>query len=122
MPPKGSKRKRIIQLLSARNSKRNKAVPFTNVPEFTQEEVTSLSDYQSSDDELYEPLIEDMEDAGVRLHVDEWLNSLHRGDIMSLTFLLHNLLVTRMHLSQTNAAKLIGETVRKMNELLENGE
>ena len=32
---------------------------------------------------------------------------------MSLTLLLHNLLVTRMHLSQTNAAKLIGETVKK---------
>ena len=54
MPPKGSKRKRIIQLLNARNSKRNKAVSSTNVPEFTQE-VTSLTDYQSSEDEWYEP-------------------------------------------------------------------
>ena len=113
MPPKGSKRKRTIQLLNARNSKRNKAVSSTNVPEFTQE-VTSLTDYQSSEDEWYEPSIEDMEeDAAVRLHADEWLNSLHRGDIMSLTLFLHNLLVTRMHLSRTNAAKLTGETVKK---------
>ena len=114
MPPKSSKRKRIIQLLNARNSKRNKVVSSTNEPEFTQEEVTSLIDYQSSEDESYEPSIEDMEEDGaVRLHSDEWLNSLHRGDIISLTLLLHNMLVTRMHLSQTKAAKLIGETIKK---------
>ena len=62
MPPKSSKRKRIIQLLNARNSKRNKTVSSTNEPEFTQEEVTSLNDYQSSEDEWYEPSIEDMEE------------------------------------------------------------
>ena len=62
MPPKSSKRKRIIQLLNARNSKRNKTVSSTNEPEFTQEEVTSLNDYQSSQYEWYEPSIEDMEE------------------------------------------------------------
>ena len=73
-----------------------------------------MTDYQSSEDKWYEPSIEDMEeDAAVQLHADEWLNSLHRGDIMSLTLLLHNLLVTRKYLSRTNAAKLIGETVKK---------
>ena len=42
-----------------------------------------MIDYQSSEDESYEPLIEEMEeDAAVRLHADEWLNSLHKGDIM----------------------------------------
>ena len=88
-----------------------------NEPEFTQEEVTSLTDYQSSEDESYEPSIEDIEeDAAVQLHADEWLNSLQRGDIMSLTLLLHNLLVTRMHLSRTNAAKLIGETLKKSDQ------
>ena len=55
-------RARIIQLLNARNSKRNKAVYSTNEPEFTQEEVTSLTEYQSSSDEWYEPSIEDMEE------------------------------------------------------------
>ena len=109
MPPKSSKRKRIKQLLNARNSKRNKAVSSTNEPDFIQEEVTSLIDYQSSEYESYKPSIEDMEeDAAVQLHADEWLNSLHRGDIMSLILVLHNLLVTRMHISRTNAAKLIG--------------
>ena len=58
-------------------------------------------------------LPEIIEYAAVRLHAEEWLNSLHRYDIMSLTLLLHNFLVTRMHLSLTNAAKLIGETVKK---------
>ena len=59
MPPKSSKRKRIIQLLNARNSK---TVSSTNEPEFTQEEVTSLNDYQTSQYEWYEPSIEDMEE------------------------------------------------------------
>ena len=100
MTPKGSKRKSIIHLLNARNSKRNKAVSSANEREFTQEEVTSFIDYQSSEDESYEPSIEDMEeDAAVRLHTDEWLIILHRSDIMSLTLLFHDLLVTRMHLS-----------------------
>ena len=62
MPPKSSKRERIIQLLNARNSKRNKTVSSTNEPEFTQEEVTSLNDYQTSQYEWYEPSIEDMEE------------------------------------------------------------
>ena len=38
------------------------AVSSTNEPEFTQEEVTSLNDYQSSQYEWYEPSIEDMEE------------------------------------------------------------
>ena len=53
------------------------------------------------------------EDAAVQLHAEEWVGALSRDDLMCLSLLLHHLLVTRMHINLTEAAKLIGEMIQR---------
>ena len=126
MPPKS---KRKLQLKNARESKRTKLLGTVSSTETAEEAVESEnetvdgeesflsfceSEYCSSEDEDYEETAEKLdEDTAIHLHAVDWVNALEKDDIMSLTLLLHDLLVTRMHLNATDAAKLIGEMVMK---------
>ena len=59
------------------------------------DEIPTFSDYDSDEDETFNPAMEKLDgDAAMEIHVEEWLSTLHRDDIMSLTLLLHQLLVT----------------------------
>ena len=80
--PKHSKRK--SQLREARESKRAKL---------------------SSDDAAT------LEDDGINKHVYEWVSTLHRDDKMSLTLLLHVILVAKLNLGLVEASELIGSMV-----------
>ena len=51
------------------------------------------------------------EGTAIHLHAEERVSVLGRDEMMSLTLLLHDLLVSRMYLKHTDAAKIIGETV-----------
>jgi len=58
--------------------------------------IANFSDY---DDPTYDVDAEVLkEDQAISLHGKEWVQCLHRDDLMSLTLLLYDLLVTRMHL------------------------
>jgi len=50
------------------------------------------------------------------MHGKEWVQCLHRDDLMSLTLLLYHLLVTRRHLQVTNASKLIDEIIERSDQ------
>ena len=115
MPPKGIKRERAVQLSKARESKRSKLADGEGSSrDGLEEEIPTFSDYDSAEDETFSPSTEELdEDAAMKLHVEDWLNSLHRDDIMTFTLLLHQLLVNRMQIPVTEASKLIGETVKK---------
>ena len=111
MPPKGSKRSRNVQLSKARERKQSKC---DDEGSDLEEEVPTFSDYDSDEDETFDPAVEELdEDAAMQVHVEEWLSTLDRDDVMSLTLLLHQLLVNRIQISVTEASKLIGETVKK---------
>ena len=49
----------------------------------------------------------------IHLYSSEWIDDLHRDDLMSLTIVLHHLLVTTLHFSLTKASKLIVDLVGK---------
>lgn len=122
MPPK----KRKSQLKCARAVKQQKLLENAGNQNTTptsaaliivpdQEDVIpTFSDYESDEDSTYNPLTEDLdEEVAIHQHACEWVESLHCDDIMSLMIFLHHLLVNRMHILSTNAAKLIGEMIGK---------
>ena len=51
-----------------------------------------LRDYNSYEDEEYSPIETLNEDEGIHFHAREWVSSVARDDLMSLTLLLHILL------------------------------
>ena len=72
----------------------------------------NLEDYDTEQDEEYDPETEEFdEESSIQTHAHEWADSLCRDDLMSLTLLLHSLLVYRLHFPLTEAAKLISEMV-----------
>ena len=83
MAPKGSKRKRSIQLSKARESKRRKSDnEESNLSEDLDDEIPTFSDYDSDKDKTFNPAMEKLdEDAAMEIHVEEWLSTLHRDDI-----------------------------------------
>ena len=83
MPPKGSKRSRNVQLSKARERKQSKC---DDEGSDLEEEVPTFSDYDSDEDETFDPAVEELdEDAVMQVHVEEWLSTLDRDDVMSLT-------------------------------------
>ena len=77
MPPKGSKRRRNVQLSKARESKKSKCDD-----EGSEEEVPTctFSHYDSDEDETFDPAVEELdEDAAMQVHVEEWLSTLDQG-------------------------------------------
>ena len=112
-----SKRKK--QLQQARDSKRQKHQELENQdPEqegCEEEALESLSDYESENDD-FQPENEVLDDETmIHLYCSEWIDDLHRDDLMSLTIVLLHLLVTTLHFPLTRAAQLIAELVRKSN-------
>ena len=54
---------------------------------------------------------DDAEADGINEHVHEWVSTLHRDDKMSLTLLLHVILVSKLNLELVEASELIGSMV-----------
>ena len=111
-----TKSKRKCQLEGAREAKLQKRANSTHIPADSQHEIPipTFSDYESEEDVTYDPNNDQLdEEQAIFVHAKEWVQCLHRDDVMSLTLLLHHLLVSRMHIQVLNASKLIGEMVEK---------
>ena len=67
-----------------------------------------MEDYDTEGDEEYYPETQELHK---EINAHEWAESLCHDDLMSLTLLLHSLLVYRFHFPFTEAAKLISEMV-----------
>ena len=67
-----------------------------------------MEDYDTKGDEEYYP---ETQEFHKETNADEWAESLCHDDLMSLTLLLHSLLVYHFHFQLTEAAKLISEMV-----------
>ena len=77
------------------------------------EGIPTFSDYDSHDEE-YEPCIEALSESElIHCHVKEWIDSLSRDDLMSLSLLLHHLIVNVLGFQLTFAAKVIGDLINK---------
>ena len=111
-----TKSKRKCQLERARAAKKQKVARSTHRL-YSVEEIPTYSDYESEENATYDPNNDQLdEEQAIPLHAKEWVQCLHRDDVMSLTLLLHHLLVSRMHIQVSNTAKLIGEMVCKVTE------
>jgi len=113
MPPKSRRKK---QLDDAREAKRLKRAAFCGEEEVESEAVASdLLDesgvYVSDNDESYDPDNDDKVDMEAVIHgfAQEWVESLNRDDVMTLSMFLHLLLVFRLHFSLTDSAVMIGD-------------
>ena len=67
--------------------------------------------YDSEEDDLYDPSLDDKCDMEAKIHyyAQEWIESLSKDDVVSLSIVLHSLLVFRLHFSLSDSAKLISE-------------
>lgn len=114
-----AKSKRKSQLEGARAAKLQKLANSTHSQVDSEEDIATLnfSDYESEEDVTYDPNNDNLdEEQAISLHAKEWVECLHRDDMMSLTLLLYHLLVARMHIQVSNASKLIGEMVGKSDQ------
>ena len=110
------KSKRKCQLEGARAAKLQKLANSTQTLVDSEDDVPipTFSDYESEEDVTYDPNTDQLdEEQAIHVHAKEWVQCLHRDDVMSLTLLLHHLLVSRMHIQVSNASKLNGEMVEK---------
>ena len=76
-----------------------------NVANITVDEevVPTYSDYDSEQDCDYDPEVEVLEeDAAIHLQAEEWVGDLERDDVMSLTLLFYDLLVTSIGINLTD--------------------
>ena len=116
MPPKS---KRKLQLEIARQSKRNKEESGSSIDSgerrsSTIEIIPSFSDYDSEDDSTFDPEDEDFdEEVNIHTYSQEWVESLDRDDLLSLSILLWYLVVGVLHFQLTEAAKVIGSVLGK---------
>ena len=62
---------------------------------------------------LHQLKLQQLEDELIHGHAKDWVNSLDRDDLMSLSLLLHYLIVNILGLQLTFAAKVIGDLVGK---------
>jgi len=63
------------------------------------EVIPNFSDYESDEGPRYDVDTEVLEEhQAISLHGKEWMQCLHRDDLMSLTLFLYDLLVTRMNI------------------------
>ena len=80
----------------------------------TEEIIPTFSDYDSQDDEEYtSPGETATEDELIHGHAKDWISSLDRDDVMSLSLVLHHLIVNILGLQLTFAAKVIGDLIGK---------
>ena len=100
------KRRAKRQLAEAREVKRMKS---TNEDEEVLDSSMMLRDdmeYNSEEDQEYDPDTEEFnEETAVDCYSNEWIESLGRDDVMSLTILLHKLLVHRLQMGVTESSK-----------------
>jgi len=77
--------------------------------------IPNFSDYESDEDPTYDVDSEVLEEYQAKsVHGKEWMQCLHRDDLMFLALFLYDLLVTRMCIQVTNAStKLIGEMIER---------
>ena len=115
-----TKSKRKCQLEGARAAaKKQKVARSTHGLVSSVEEIPTFIDYESEEDATYDPNNDQLDkEQAISLHAKEWVECLHRDDVMSLTLLLHHLLVSRMLIQVSNAAKLIGEMVCKSDRTI----
>ena len=74
------------------------------------EEIPTFTDY----DEEYEPSIDTLSESElIYCHAKEWIDSLSRDDVMSLSLLLHHVIVKILGFQLTFAAKVIGDLINK---------
>ena len=108
----GKRSKRRRQLAEARETKRMKR---------TDEDVEELDpgmvireemEYNSEEDVEFVPDLEEFnEEVAFDCYSNEWIESLSRDDVMSLTILLLKLLVHRLQMGVTESSKIISELV-----------
>ena len=100
------KRRAKRQLAEAREVKRMKS---TNEDEEVLDSSMMLRDdmeYNSEEDQEYDPDIEEFnKETAVDCYSNEWIESLGRDDVISLTILLHKLLVHRLQMGVTESSK-----------------
>ena len=104
----GRRSKRKGQLLAARESKKKR-----NDTELDSSMLlVNDLEYSSDEDDEYDP---DKQDYSEETLIDcfsrEWVENLSRDDTMSLSILLHKLLVHRFHIGITESSKIIGELI-----------
>lgn len=100
MPPKN---KRQAQLTDARAKKR------TSLESVAQRR---LEEEMDGSDKLYSPESTFTTDS-VREHVQSWISALDRDDLMSLSLLLHEVLVNEIGIQMTPASEVIGKVLNK---------
>ena len=104
--PRNSKRKQ--QLEAARDIKRKRS-EVNNDDESQESELDTsallqdLQDYSSEEDDNFEQEFDIT--SAIQTHANEWVETLSRDDTMSLTLLLHDLLVHRLQFPLTKAAE-----------------
>ena len=118
MMGKRSNRKR--QLAEAREVKRMKS---TNEDEEVLDSSMMLRDdmeYNSEEDQEYDPDTEEFnEETAVDCYSNEWIESLGRDDVISLTILLHKLLVHSLQMGVTESSKIISELVNYSDQTIQ---
>ena len=78
------------------------------------ETIPTFSDYDSEEDSTFDPEEEDFdEEVSIHTYSQEWVESLDRDDLLSLSILLWYLLVNVLQFQLTEAAKLIGNVIGK---------
>ena len=116
MPPK-SKRKKKMEVL--RQAKKRKEESMSSVdsgdPQSSAAEtIPTFSDYDSEEDSTFDPEEEDFdEEVSIHTYSQEWVESLDRDYLLSLSILLWYLLVNVLQFQLTEAAKLIGNVIVK---------
>ena len=104
----GRRNKRKAQLLAARQSKKEKKDTDVDTSMLLGDDL----EYSTDEDDEYDPDTEDnSEETLIDCFSQEWVESLSRDDTMSLSILLHKLLVHHFHIGVTESAKIIGELI-----------
>ncbi len=121
MPPKS---KRKLQMQQAREAKRAKegsgSDDLDNQPgPSTSELLPTFSDYESEDDPTFDPEAEEYDEEGsIATYAQEWVESLSRDDVLSLSILLWYLLVGILQFQLIEAAKLISRVLGRSDRTI----
>jgi len=101
--------KRKQQLERARDAKKLKQDDFSELS--TSALLDESGVYVSDEDEMYDPEMADGSDMEAKIHqyVQEWVESLNRDDIQSLSMFLHAFLAYCLHFSKGDSPKMISE-------------
>ncbi len=83
------------------------------------ETIPTFSDYESDEDSSFDPEGEEYDEvSSVHVYAQEWVESLSRDDLLSLSILLWYLLVNILEFQLTEAAKLIARVLGKSDRTI----